>query len=261
MILIITLNAESENVQALQKSLRDQGLESKIFSAVDGRHETPRLEADESIDQELSFRQRLMTLSNSEIGCYLSHLRAIKEAYRTGANHICILEDDVNIEENFSSVLSAIIDLPEEFEFVRLMGLKIHKRKIIKNIGNVKIVRPVKGLCGTQGYVLNRSGMKKVIKQGSKLTKPIDKFYDHFWKINLNAFCVEPHIIWEIPSQSSVKKMFGENIKSTITQRLGYKTNKFMNSLSRNIYTILRFREFYPAKKIKKPQGKTARIH
>jgi GR25 family glycosyltransferase involved in LPS biosynthesis len=121
LIKIITLNPEAANVQELKRQLAEQGLEPTCFSGIDGRKGMPELEQDESINQAQSLKMNLIQMTPAEVGCYLSHLRAIKEACAAGTQKLCILEDDVLIENSFGSILSAIAKLPDDVEFVRLI--------------------------------------------------------------------------------------------------------------------------------------------
>ncbi|MCH9691159.1 MAG: glycosyltransferase family 25 protein [Gammaproteobacteria bacterium] len=92
----------------------------------------------------------LRELNSSEVGCYLSHFRAIRSAYEAGLDRICILEDDVQLEESFGSVLAELEQLPTEVEIVRLMGLLIRKRKVVQALSDDihKLVRPKRGWSG-----------------------------------------------------------------------------------------------------------------
>ena len=258
---VITLHPDKADVVELLQKLKAQNVAASIFNAVDGRHDTPPLLADESINQQRALATRFVTLTNGEIGCYLSHLRAIREAYNNGEQRLCLLEDDVDIEPEFGVVLAAATELDESFEFVRLMGLKRHRRKIIRQLGEKhQLVRPIKGICGTQGYVINRRGMEKVLQHGSSLYEPIDKFYDHYWTIDLHAFCVEPHVIWEKESPSSIKKQSRSEGEKSLKNPSRAPLAKLRQSLRRRLYLLLRLGDFYPNSKPKGYLGRTKRM-
>jgi len=261
-IKIITLQPESANVKELLGQLHNQQLEAITQTGVDGRRGSPELLPGEKINQEQSLAMRLIQLTSGEIGCYLSHLRTIREAYEAGIPRICILEDDVLIEPGFKATLEAVEPLPDHVEFVRLMGLKIHRRKIVAPLAQGHhLTRPLKGVCGTQGYVINRSGMKKVIAAGSNLSEPIDKFYDHFWDIDLFSFTIEPHLIWERPRiASSIKKESRSNASKKLPQKIKTHRIKLLRGLKRRCYMLLRYKQFFPASKPNGSIGRTARI-
>ena len=261
-IVIITLDRTSKQVQELLSLLNNQGLTGKIVAGVDGRENFPELKDGERIDQERSLKMQLVELTTSEIGCYLSHFRTIRNAYDEGLERICILEDDVLIESDFEKVLSSVEKLPDEIEHIRLMGLKRHKRKSVCKVGDSRqLTRPVKGPCGAQGYVVNRRGMEKILRFGGVIAKPIDKFYDHFWDIDLRSYCVEPHVIWERAiNESSIVKMCRDKASAPLSKRLKKHIVKLHRSLKRKIYILKNWSDFSFATKPAVAMGKTARI-
>jgi glycosyl transferase family 25 len=261
-IRIITLNPESDPVRELRNELKKQGLDSEPSLGVDGRNGTPALIDDEVIDQEESLKMRMVELRNAEIGCYLSHYRLVKKAFEQQYERICILEDDVLIESSFADVLQAIDDLPSTFEFVRLMGLKRHRRKTLQALTpEHHLIRPHKGICGTQGYVINRIGMQKVIAAGKRIAEPIDKFYDHFWDYGLECFGVEPHTIWErTNTQSSIVKESRQRATKPLFARIRKHVVKLSRGFKRRRFIAQRTSQFYPAAPQKGKIGKTVRI-
>lgn len=247
----------------LFEELSMMGLAAETFDAVDGRSDFPELQADERIDQKKSLKWQQIQLTSAEVGCYLSHLRIIKEAHSAGLQHICILEDDILPEPFLADALKAIQALRSEHELIRLMGLKIHPRKVIQPLGDLAhLTRPAKGVCGAQGYVVNRSGMEKIIKKGSSIAEPIDKFYDHFWDIDLACFCVEPHAIWEREhTQTTIKKNSRDVVTKPLLARLRKHINKVRRSMKRRCYMATRSIHFFPNAAPPLPLGRTKRIH
>ncbi len=161
-IQIISLNPQSDDVQNLIRNISNQGLTPEIFNAVDGRTNFPSLQENETLDQAQSLKRRFIPLTKTEVACYLSHLRAIRQAYNDGVERFCLLEDDISIEANFSTVLKELLELPEEYELIRLMGLKRHPYKVVKTLQDgTQFTCPVKGLCGGQGYIVSRAGGTK----------------------------------------------------------------------------------------------------
>jgi len=261
-IYILSLAPNSNEVTELLAQLKSQNLKGEVLLGVDGRKGFPAVEQDENINQTRSLKMRLVELTSGEIGCYLSHLRAIKKAFKQGYERICILEDDVLIEDDFATILSEVKNLSSEVELVRLMGLKTHKRKIVDRLGEShNLTRPIKGLCGTQGYVLNRSGMQKVIYRGSSVAEPIDKFYDHFWDIDLKTYNIEPHLIWErTDTKSAIAKISRNKAAKPLRKRISKHYIKIVRSLKRRAYILKYQSEFKPATIPIGKMGRTARM-
>jgi glycosyl transferase family 25 len=263
---ILSLDAESDQTQKLITSLKEQGVESSVCPGVDGRSSMPKLEGDEYIDERESIIRHRKLLSPSQVGCYLAHYRAVKKAFDEGYDRICILEDDVFLESNFSSVLNDVVALPDEFEMTRLMALKVRKRKFVRNLpaaedgSSAVIVRPERGWCGAQGYVLSRPGMKKIVDHGARIFEPIDKVYDHFFEFDLKLYGVEPHILHEYRAESTIKKPAEKSAPLSLMQLIAFHIYKGYRSLGRHIYLRKHRSEFYPCEVPAERMGKTDRL-
>jgi glycosyl transferase, family 25 len=261
---VISLDEQCEQAQTLLAALRQQGVEASVFHGVDGRQGIPSLEGREKINKLQSILRHQQMLTSSQVGCYLSHYRVISKAYDEGYDRICILEDDAILEDKFGGGVRRLIGLPEEYEMTRLMALKIRKRKVVKPLfddcDSHDLVRPERGWCGAQGYLLSRSGMKKILDNGGDLFEPIDKLYDHFWEFDLKLYGVEPHLLYEQREESNIQKIPPSKPYMGIVLKIGFHLYKGFRSLKRHLY-LNRFRnEFYPASKPKGRPGRTERM-
>lgn len=257
---IIALNPENPVALELQRTLREQGIATEIRPAVDGRKEMPPLQGREQLSQQKALIYRRAPLTSAEVGCYLSHHRLIKEAYDQGLSHICLFEDDVVAEPGLGDLLRAIVKLDDSAHLVRLMSLKIRKRKVVQPLpAGYTLVRPLRGAVGTQGYVVNRIGMKKILDFGATIHMPIDKLYDNFFLYDLNCFSVEPHAIYEIVRPTSVKKATsptGKNLKIALL----WQANKLVRSIKRRLHFLAHYKSYHPASKPTRPVGRSERI-
>ena len=168
----------------------------------------------------------------------------------------------MHLEPAFGQVLAELEQLPPEVEMVRLMGLKVRKRKEVQTLadGTHQLVRPERGWCGAQGYVINRVGMKKVLDYGSRIFEPIDKLFDHFWEFDLQLYGVEPHLLWESEHESSIKKSNVHRDRVAPWLYWLYPLGKLWRSLKRHYYLRQHSNEFYPAQKPKQRPGRTTRM-
>lgn len=259
---IISLNPESASASALSQALNGQGVPHAFFPAVDGRQGLPPLQGRERLDERLALLRHGKLLSGSQLGCYLAHYRALQKAWDEGLPQVCILEDDVGLEPAFAAVLDSLSRLPEEVEMTRLMALRIRKRKVLQPLPGCEshvLVRPERGWCGTQGYVINRRGMRKILDAGCRIYEPIDKFYDHFWEYDLRLYGVERHVIYEIEHPSSIQKKVVKRPSVPLLLRLLAPLHKFGFSRSRHRYLKAHADEFQPASWAPERMGRTKR--
>lgn len=257
---IIALNTENPTALELKAVLEREQFDVEISPAVDGRKTMPTLQPGERMNQTLALIHRRAKLTSSEVGCYLSHYRLIRKAFDEGLSHVALFEDDVVAEEGLGEVMRNILKLGEEAHLVRLMSLKIRKRKIVQPLtGTFNLVRPVRGALGTQGYILNREGMKRILKAGSTIYMPIDSFYDSFFVYNFNCFTVEPHAIYELGDTSNVKKMDG-GIDKRLWVHVGWRIYKLFRSVMRKWHRAIHPGAFSRASLPDIRPGRSARL-
>lgn len=259
---VITLNPQSERTQTLLANLAAAGVPAQPFMGVDGRKGMPATDGEEALAPLETLWRHQCELTSSEVGCYLSHYRLIRQAHAQGLERICILEDDVELEPAFASVFAELLNLPDECEMIRLMALKIRKRKVVKTFadGVHQLIRPERGLLGTQGYLINRRGMEKFLAHARRIFEAIDKVYDHFYEYDLRMYGVEPHIILEVAQPSSIIKSNRARARVPLWVKIFYPVGKGLRSLQRHRYLRAHQDEFYPAEKPKQRPGRSVRL-
>lgn len=258
--LIITLDTQADNSQKLKKNLNDQGLSCDFFPAVDGRHGLPQLNSGERLLPHLTLIRSRKSLSNTEVACYLSHYRAVKNAYNQGAEYVCVMEDDIILEDNFGSTIQEL--MKENLEMVRLMALKIRRRKEIKKLTSaVTLTRPERGTLGAQAYLMNRSGMNKLLKYAANIYEPIDVVFDHFYLFDLKSYLIEPHVAHELVHPTTVIKTPSPDARPpNFFHVLAFHPVKLIFSLRRHWYLLLRRELFYPAQFPSQRPGRSPRL-
>lgn len=106
-------------------------------------------------------------MNNGEIGCSLSHIKAITTAFNNGDKHALIMEDDIynSFEYLWKEKLQFIISkIPRGVECIQFHCIN---PTIIKQLLKVKemFTKRDKFSWGTGCYYITRNGMKKVVKK------------------------------------------------------------------------------------------------
>lgn len=260
---IISLNPEAPLAAALAQALGAQGLPHEFIPAVDGRQGMPALHGKERLDERKALLRHQRVLTPRQVGCYLAHYRAVQRAWDAGLERVCILEDDVALEDGFAEALHGIAQLPDEVEMVRLMALRVRRRKVLSALpgsDSQKLVRPERGWCGCQAYVINRAGMRKLLDHACALFEPIDKLIDHFWEFDLQLYGVEPHVCYEMPHVSSTRTPGLAPPRPPLLLRLLAPFHKAAFSHARHRYLKRHASEFYPAEWPEERMGRTQRM-
>lgn len=134
--------------------------------------------------------------NNNELGCTLSHIKAIKKAYQLGLNKVLILEDDVIFylmpfwETNIPKIVNSS---PKNWEIIKLYSGKNTgaPNTFIRDYINNRT-------WGTVAYIINRKGMEKILDH---------TLYKNSDTINL--------IVDNIPSKSAIADNFLYDIAIT----------------------------------------------
>lgn len=117
----------------------------------------------------IKFKNFYTSLSKAEIGCTLSHILAIKEAYKRGEIIAMICEDDImfdtcSLVPNISEV---VYNAPKDWEILQLCnglneGLNSDYGKA-PIISYIKREYPQKYFWSAACYLINRKGMEKIL--------------------------------------------------------------------------------------------------
>jgi glycosyl transferase family 25 len=105
LIYVINLDRDVGRMASIAASLKALGLPFRRLSAVLGK-DVPAWES--LVDAKLyGARNRRPMPKPSEVGCYLSHLKAMEEFLQTEEPWCLILEDDVEVRAECVEVLAA----------------------------------------------------------------------------------------------------------------------------------------------------------
>jgi hypothetical protein len=113
----------------------------------------------------VEFKNDYDSLTTSEIGCILSHIKAINTAYNNGDEIALICEDDIYIEPyKLSKPLNYIVEnAPKDWELLQLYsGGYIPEIKTLK-INEVKYLKFKQDNWSFACYLINRKGMEKIL--------------------------------------------------------------------------------------------------
>ena len=226
---IISLQRATDRLLQTPKSVQEQGLHFELFKAVDGlaklnatdvqlfagKKKRRRLEATSQFDfQDMLDLHTKLTSSPSmsrqvrqsvherlRFGCYMSHVYLWRNMLMSDIPFLIILEDDVRLENNFSSKLrSQLSTLPQTWGLLYLNGC-------FRRFGEVwsQGIRVSRGGLCTYGYVISRSAARSLV---TKLALMSDQPVDHMMDSSvvsgqLIAFHSDPQLVTVIEQVSS----------------------------------------------------------
>jgi glycosyl transferase family 25 len=189
-IYVINLDRDVERMASLAGSLQALALPFERISAVLGK-EVPNWE--QLVDAALyASRNRLPMPRPGEVGCYLSHLKAMEEFLRTDAPWCVILEDDVEVLPSCLPVLAALGE-KDDWDLVKLFcfhaGLPVRKRALT---ASHHLVVHLTRTTSSAAYAVNRRAAKTLLQSMRPITEQVDHALDRPWETSLRIRGVRP---------------------------------------------------------------------
>lgn len=189
-IYVINLDRDVERMASLAGSLRSLNLTYVRVSAVLGK-EVPDWER--LVDAELyGARNRLPMPRPGEVGCYLSHLKAMEEFLRTDAPWCVILEDDVEVRPECVEVLAAL-GQKDDWDLVKLFcfhsGLPVRKRALTPTH---HLVVHLTRTTSSAAYAVNRRAAATLLRTMKPITEQVDHALERPWETGLRVRGVRP---------------------------------------------------------------------
>lgn len=180
------------------------GMKHKFITAFDGNG-LPAIKLNEFYSKNKALAVMGRELSSGEIGCLLSHRNIYKKIVSENIPYALVLEDDIDFDEDAIQVLKNVEELPNDWECILLGHYSCHGSTIRTktSIWHSKAitskffaVRLGEVACGTHGYLINKSGAQKLLKQIVPAHRPIDHFTGNERYINVYAIsppCIHTH--------------------------------------------------------------------
>lgn len=189
-IYVINLDRDTERLASVCGNLAALGLAFKRVPAVLGKE---ILNWEDLVDlPAYAWRNRLDIPRPGEVGCYLSHLKAMETFLRTDAPWCVILEDDVEVLPSCVDVLRSLSE-KDDWDLVKLFnfhsGLPVKKRALA---GGYHLVAHLTRTTSAAAYVVNRRAAETLLKSIRPITEQVDHALDRPWETGLRTRGIRP---------------------------------------------------------------------
>ncbi|MDB4078607.1 glycosyltransferase family 25 protein [Amylibacter sp.] len=234
---VINLKKRPDRLEKIRKRLDQLGVEWKNIEAIDGHNcEESALNVSTKVG-EIGF------LSNNTRACSASHYKAWELLISKKVNYGIILEDDVELSDEFKDLLYDESWIPSRSNLIKLEKFAPNKvSKILIGsvlshaLGNTRHVHKMYSRhTGAAAYLLSRKGAEKLVEWNSQFTVPVDHllFNETVSKVctALNPMILIPPIAWQ-----SVEVGQGSNIVDSYKLNPLSKLKKIKRSLKRLYY-------------------------
>jgi len=190
LIYVINLDRDTERMASIHANLVRIGLSYERLPAVMGK-DVPDWEKLVDLSA-YAWRNRLDMPRAGEVGCTLSHLKAMETFLKTDAPWCVILEDDVEVLPACAEVLRSLAE-KDDWDLVKLFnfhsGLPVKKRAL----GSAHhLVVHLTRTTSSAAYVVNRRAAETLLKSMRPISEQVDHALDRPWETGLRTRGIRP---------------------------------------------------------------------
>jgi glycosyl transferase family 25 len=190
LIYVINLDRDTVRLESVRTNLESLGLAFERVSAVMGK-DVPEWEKLVDLPA-YAWRNRMDRPRAGEVGCYLSHLKAMETFLRTDTPWCIILEDDVELLPGFNEVLSSLVER-DDWDLVKLYnnhsGTPVKKRALA---AGCYLVAHLTRTTSSAAYVVNRHAAEVLVKTMLPISEQVDHALDRPWETGLRKRGIRP---------------------------------------------------------------------
>lgn len=175
-VYLINLDSSTDRLAQASAELKKHNIEFERISGVDGR----KLDVKEcsQYDSKRSNAYTGRDLLGSEIGCYLSHKKALETFVNSDADLGLILEDDLHLNEKFTTMLLEIVKVlnsnTNDWAVVNIAANKRKLSKIIMTIQGHDLLKAYYFPILALGLLWSKQGAKSFLASMGDIYTPID---------------------------------------------------------------------------------------
>ena len=139
-------------------------------------------------------------MTRGMVGCYLSHIRLYEQNVDKN-NLVLVFEDDAKFDINLYDMITNFKEVPDDWDILLLGTVQIFNHSNYSESW-----KKVYEFWGTQGYLINNNGMKKMLQYYKPMQHQIDFRMGELAKNNLlNIYSYKDNLIYQCAKYSDVQ--------------------------------------------------------
>jgi|GEM_PF-367452 len=197
---VINLEVSTDRWQYIHKHLSDLGIVHQRVDAIDAQLNN----LDKSgYDMLRNKNEYFSPLKGTEIACYMSHIKALKQFLNdSSVEYALILEDDIRLLETPLGIISLCNWLGRNDAGVIKLYSKRHVfGREIAQVNKVGIFLPWRIPLGFQAQLWNRLAAEEFINKSRSFYQPIDVELQFTWRHSFSVFVVGNNKVREVSEQ------------------------------------------------------------
>lgn len=192
---VINLDSSKTRLNEFETAFKETDLQIERISAVDGNSVDIDAYSDESLCQKKMGRG----VQPGEVGCYLSHKKALQQFLSTKSTYAIVFEDDAIPNDGFEDAIAIIIEKflkhNNSAVAVNLGALDFKYSSKVLQINNSMLRCTHRFPMLATAVLWTRLGAKTFLDNALPITMPYDNFLRYLFSGTNTAFSIQPPII------------------------------------------------------------------
>ena len=235
---VINLDRAPDRLARITMQLERLGLPFTRVPAVDAHALTPEQRG--ALDEAAYRRKHGMTPVLGELGCYLSHMQAMRLFLASSAGFALVLEDDALLNDSLPAVLQGLMQQAERWDVAKLSAVHSGTPVPCAEVASGHQLAVMLSRCtGSSAYLMNRHAAQSYLQGLLPMSLPYDHVFDQGWRFGLKFRLVTPtpcghdeQIASSIVAPSGVSRKFHWTKRlRAYTYRLGNEARRLAHGL------------------------------
>lgn len=198
-IYFISLKSAPGRLNNFLKLAQSFHLSPTIIEAIDGKSLSDA--AVEQAGYQRVFTKTSRALTRAEVGCLLSHRKALTEFLNSDHEFSVILEDDAVFNADFVELLPHLCAMNGNWEVLKLENREIEPQMLqVMQCHQYQVFSPRSPHLGSTAILYTRSGAQKTLNMNQRFSVAFDTQFKWSWQHQLQIFQIYPSLVWEVNS-------------------------------------------------------------
>ena len=189
-IYVINLERATRRLDYISEQLLKYNIKFKRINAIEGVKLDGKL-LKKYQNQSKYTAQHYSMLSPGEIGCSLSWHKSWALASNADGQAIIVLEDDVQIADNFTQIISKLEKSLDKDIVIDLSGKQGFLEKERKIVNGITLIRYSTPPLGNQGAIYGKNAAEQLLANVAEFKSPSDTLRQMIWRHGVQTWSLE----------------------------------------------------------------------
>ena len=233
---VINLERSPKRLARIAADLAQAGIAFERFAAIEGRNLDPSQCPD--FDRQAYERLHGKLPTANELGCYFSHVGAIRAFLASGREWGLILEDDARVPADLRERVARLLASGAQGDMNLLYGNRRHFSMVTAELGQgQQVVGYWAKQTGAVAYLINRKAAQAFSDHLLPMRLPLDHAFVEVWRLGIRLRGVHPFAVSTGDFESDIGRI---GLKFAWHRRLRTFGHRLVSGLQRLWYQLVR---------------------